>query len=137
MSRQKTLQWRAGVIAAVPLPAPGWVAAEAAQTPRLVLQITVDALRGDLPTRYANLFGDGGFRYLMHQGVHYSNAHYQHANTETIVVTAQRVTLRGAYHTDFLALPGGSLRYRFLAAPIRPVHVWSAHPLSGAVSAWR
>jgi predicted AlkP superfamily pyrophosphatase or phosphodiesterase len=50
-----------------------------------VLQITVDALRGDLPNRYAHLFGDGGFRYLMDGGVHYTNAHYQHANTETIV----------------------------------------------------
>lgn len=53
--------------------------------PRLVLQITVDALRGDLPRRYAHMFGDGGFRYLINQGVVYTNAHYQHANTETIV----------------------------------------------------
>ncbi len=57
----------------------------AATPPRLILQITVDALRGDLPGRYAHLFGDGGFRYLMDKGVHYTNAHYQHANTETIV----------------------------------------------------
>ncbi|MBK1632591.1 hypothetical protein CKO31_17955 [Thiohalocapsa halophila] len=47
--------------------------------------ITVDALRGDLPNRYAHLFGDGGFPNLMEEGVHYTNAHYQHANTETIV----------------------------------------------------
>ena len=53
--------------------------------PRLVLQITVDALRGDLPERYAHVLGDGGFRRLWSNGVHYSNAHYQHANTETIV----------------------------------------------------
>ena len=62
----------------------GFVAANDAP-PRLILQITVDALRGDLPGRYAHLFGDGGFRYLMEEGVHYTNAHYQHANTETIV----------------------------------------------------
>ena len=55
------------------------------EPPRLVLQVTVDALRGDLPGRYAHLFGDGGFRYLMDQGVNYTNAQYQHANTETIV----------------------------------------------------
>jgi predicted AlkP superfamily pyrophosphatase or phosphodiesterase len=55
------------------------------QPPRLVLQITVDALRGDLPRRFAHLLGDGGFRYLMNEGIDYSNAHYQHANTETIV----------------------------------------------------
>jgi predicted AlkP superfamily pyrophosphatase or phosphodiesterase len=62
----------------------GLVAANDAP-PRLILQITVDALRGDLPGRYAHLFADGGFRYLMEEGVHYTNAHYQHANTETIV----------------------------------------------------
>ena len=53
--------------------------------PRLILQITVDALRGDLPGRYSNVLGEGGFRYLMDEGVNYTNAHYQHANTETIV----------------------------------------------------
>ena len=57
----------------------------AGQQPKLVLQITVDALRGDLPDRYNNVLGEGGFRYLMEKGVHYNNAHYQHANTETIV----------------------------------------------------
>ncbi len=57
----------------------------AAQPPKLVLQITVDALRGDLPQRYSHLYGKGGFAYLMERGVYYSNAHYQHANTETIV----------------------------------------------------
>jgi hypothetical protein len=53
--------------------------------PRLILQITVDALRADLPERYAHLLGDGGFRYLMEDGVNFTNAHYRHANTETIV----------------------------------------------------
>lgn len=53
--------------------------------PRLILQITVDALRGDLPQRYESVIGDGGLRYLLEQGVHYTNARYQHANTETIV----------------------------------------------------
>ncbi len=55
------------------------------QPPRLVLQITVDALRGDLPQRHLHNMGRGGFRYLFDNGVHYSNAHYEHANTETIV----------------------------------------------------
>ncbi|MCG6968573.1 MAG: alkaline phosphatase family protein [Gammaproteobacteria bacterium] len=53
--------------------------------PRLILQITVDALRGDLAKRYAHMLGDGGFRFLMQHGVDFTNAHYQHANTETIV----------------------------------------------------
>ncbi|MBW2634780.1 MAG: alkaline phosphatase family protein [Deltaproteobacteria bacterium] len=52
---------------------------------RLVLQITVDGLRADLLNRYGAGFGQGGFRYLMENGTHFTNAHYQHANTETIV----------------------------------------------------
>jgi predicted AlkP superfamily pyrophosphatase or phosphodiesterase len=54
-------------------------------TPRLVLQITVDQLRGDLPGRFVKNMGEGGFRYLMNQGVWYADAHHAHANTETIV----------------------------------------------------
>ncbi len=53
--------------------------------PRLILQITVDQLRGDLPARYFDQLGDGGFRYLLEEGIHYNNAHHAHANTETIV----------------------------------------------------
>lgn len=52
---------------------------------KLVVQIVVDQLRGDLLTRYHSRFGNGGFRYLLEQGVIYSNAQYQHANTETVV----------------------------------------------------
>ena len=54
------------------------------QAPRLIVQITVDALRGDLPQRFAHVLGEGGFRHLQNKGVDYRNAHYQHANTETI-----------------------------------------------------
>ncbi|UTT86950.1 alkaline phosphatase family protein [Vibrio pelagius] len=53
--------------------------------PNLVLQITVDGLRADLLERYQHNFGDGGFRYLMEDGIYFTNAHYQHGNTETIV----------------------------------------------------
>ena len=44
--------------------------------PRLVLQITVDQFRGDLPTRYADRLGEGGLRYLLEEGIHYNNAHH-------------------------------------------------------------
>jgi len=62
------------------------------ELPKLILQITVDQLRGDQPQRYAKHFGNGGFRYLMEEGLHYRNAHYQHANTETIVGHASLAT---------------------------------------------
>ena len=57
----------------------------AAEKPNLVLQITVDGLRADLIERYKHNFGEGGFRYLMEDGTYYTNANYQHGNTETIV----------------------------------------------------
>jgi hypothetical protein len=46
---------------AAPVPA-------ASPPPRLVLQSTVDQLRGDLPGRYADRLTEGGFRYLMEKG---------------------------------------------------------------------
>jgi len=76
-------------LAALLIPA---ITVSADEKPKLVLQITVDALRGDLPSRFNNVLGDGGFRYLLEQGIHYNNAHYQHANTETIVGHASLAT---------------------------------------------
>jgi len=65
---------------------PVWVSAGAVdKKPKLILQITVDQLRGDLPTRYYDRLGKGGLRYLLDKGVVYNNAHHAHANTETIV----------------------------------------------------
>jgi predicted AlkP superfamily pyrophosphatase or phosphodiesterase len=66
--------------------------AAADPAPRLVLQITVDQLRGDLPGRYVRNMGDGGFRYLMDHGIWYADAHHAHANTETIVGHATLAT---------------------------------------------
>ena len=67
----------------------------AAAPPRLVLQITVDQLRGDLPTRYFDRLGEGGLRYLWDNGTVYTDAHHSHANTETIVGHTTLAT--GAY----------------------------------------
>jgi len=60
--------------------------------PKLVLQITVDQLRGDFPTRFLDRMGEGGFRWLLENGVVYKNAHHAHANTETIVGHATLAT---------------------------------------------
>ncbi|WP_170473257.1 alkaline phosphatase family protein [Ruegeria arenilitoris] len=60
--------------------------------PRLVLQLTVDALRGDLPTRYVGNLGEGGLKYLLENGLHYVDAHHCHANTETVVGHATLAT---------------------------------------------
>jgi len=67
-------------------------AAQDIKKPKLILQITVDQLRGDLPWRYKERLGENGFRYLMENGTVYRNAHYNHANTETIVGHASLAT---------------------------------------------
>ena len=63
-----------------------------AEEPRLILQITIDQMRGDLPTRYYSRLGEAGFRYLLDNGVVYRDAHHEHANTETIVGHATLAT---------------------------------------------
>jgi len=68
------------------------------EKPRLILQITVDQLRGDLPFRYYDEFGEGGFKYLINKGTVYMDAQHDHANQETIVGHATLAT--GAYPAD-------------------------------------
>lgn len=77
---------------------PAMVSAAGSAPPRLVLQITVDSLRADLPERFASHYGEGGWRYLLEQGTRYTGAFYEHANTETIVGHASLAT--GAYPAD-------------------------------------
>ena len=70
-----------------------------ANEPRLILQITVDQLRGDMPTRFIeDRLSEGGFRYLLETGIVYADAHHPHANTETIVGHATLST--GAYPSE-------------------------------------
>jgi len=67
-------------------------AQQPAEPPRLILQITVDQLRGDLIDRYYREFGEGGFRYLLDNGTVFRDAHHAHANTETVVGHATLAT---------------------------------------------
>lgn len=71
--------------------------------PKLVLQITIDQLRGDLPFRYRDRFSKGGFNYLLNNGAVFKNAHHSHANTETIV---GHVTLATGAHPSSHGLIG-------------------------------
>ena len=68
---------------------------EAHDRPRLIVQITVDQLRGDLPLRYWHRFGEGGFRYFLDRGTWYTDAQHPHSMTETIVGHTTLAT--GAY----------------------------------------
>lgn len=60
--------------------------------PRLVLQVTVDQLRADLPLRCRGHWGEGGFRRFYDEGVVFTDAHFGHANTETVVGHATLAT---------------------------------------------
>lgn len=61
-------------------------------SPKLILQVTVDQLRGDMPASVYDRLGEGGLRYLYENGVVYENAHHRHANTETVVGHATLAT---------------------------------------------
>jgi len=50
------------------------LASESVSKPKLVVQITIDQLRGDMPMRFKDRLGDGGFKYLLEKGTHYLNA---------------------------------------------------------------
>ena len=55
-------------------------------SPKLILQITVDQLRGDLARQVYETYGERvAFRWLKSNGVWYKNAHYTYSNTETVV----------------------------------------------------
>jgi len=87
-----------------------------AKQPRLILQITVDQLRGDLPMRYYDRLGEGGLRYLLDAGTVYTNAHHAHANTETIVGHATLATgadpaVHGMIGNVWLDRGSGELKY--------------------------
>lgn len=66
-----------------------------AEKPKLILQITVDQLRGDLPQKYMKHMGSGGFRYLEKKGIWYRAAFYEHSVTQTAVGHTTLAT--GAY----------------------------------------
>ena len=103
-----------------------------AETPdpdvRLVLQLTVDGLRADLLARSWQRFEAGGFKRLQQQGTVFTNAHYQHANTETIVghatlATGAQPSVHGMTGNVWFDASSGDLAYNIedSDAPILPV----------------
>lgn len=70
-----------------------------AERPKLFVMITIDQLRGDMPLRFIDRFGENGFRYLLDNGTLFSNAHYRHSTTFTAVGHATLATGgNGAQH---------------------------------------
>ncbi|MBA2709390.1 MAG: alkaline phosphatase family protein [Tatlockia sp.] len=65
------------------------------QPPKLVVQLIVDQLRGDLINLHRNKFGTEGFNFLLSHSLDYRNAHQPQANTVTCVGHANIAT--GSY----------------------------------------
>src|ERR1035438_5314590 len=87
--------------------------------PRLILQITVDQLRGDLPGRFVRNMGEGGFRYLMNNGVWYGGAHHPpvHPATtagHTTLATVAHPALHGMVRNVWLDRQTGKLPYNIV-----------------------
>lgn len=74
--------------------------------PKLVVQLVVDQLRGDLISKHRQQFGSKGFNYLLNHGIDYHNAHHAHANTTTCaghatIATGSYPSLHGIVDNDW------------------------------------
>lgn len=55
------------------------------ERPRLVVGIVVDQMRWDYLYRYADRYGDGGFKRLLNDGFSCENAHLNYVPTVTAI----------------------------------------------------
>ena len=74
--------------------------------PKLIVQIVVDQLRGDLLYQYKDNFSPDGFNYLLTHSINYQNAHHPHALTVTCVghatiATGSTPSLHGIIANDW------------------------------------
>ncbi|KGP63544.1 alkaline phosphatase [Legionella norrlandica] len=84
--------------------------------PKLILQIVIDQLRGDLIYRHHKQFGPSGFNYLLSHGIDYHNAHHPHANTTTCVghstiATGSFPSLHGVIDNDWYDRKTKQIKY--------------------------
>lgn len=74
--------------------------------PKLVVQLVIDQLRGDLIQQHQQQFGNGGFNYLLSHAIDYHNTHHPHANTTTCaghatVATGSFPALHGVINNEW------------------------------------
>jgi predicted AlkP superfamily pyrophosphatase or phosphodiesterase len=103
--------------------------------PRLVLQLTIDQLRGDRITKYRDKFGTGGFRRLLERGTWFTAAHHDAANTLTasghaVLATGASTGDHGIVANDWFDRATGRMTY-CVADARSPVIGEPAKPGSG------
>ena len=93
-------------------------AAEPAQVerPRLVVGIVVDQMRWDYLYRYADRYGDGGFKRLLNDGFSCENAHLNYVPTvtaigHTCIYTGSVPSIHGIAGNDFIFRSTGRKTY--------------------------
>ncbi|MFT4060399.1 MAG: alkaline phosphatase family protein [Legionella sp.] len=74
--------------------------------PKLVVQIVIDQLRGDLIQQHQQQFGKAGFNYLLSHAINYRNTHHPHANTTTCaghatIATGSYPAMHGIVNNDW------------------------------------
>ena len=62
------------------------------ERPKLVVGIVVDQMRYDYLTKYADRYGEHGFKKLLNEGFSLTNAHFNHLGTYTAVGHASAYT---------------------------------------------
>ena len=97
-------------------PATLGAAAMPPEEPRLVLQLTIDQLRGDRLPKYREKFGAGGFQRLLERGVWFTAAHHDAANTLTasghaVLATGAATGEHGIVANDWYDRATGRMTY--------------------------
>lgn len=99
----------------------------ATNQPKLIVQLVVDQLRGDLIVQHQKNFGQDGFNYLLAHGLDYHNTHHRHAHTVTCaghatIATGSDPALHGIVSNDWYDKNSGKEIYcvEDLASTILP-----------------
>lgn len=84
--------------------------------PKLIVQIVVDQLRGDLINQHQKQFGPAGFNYLLQHGINFQNAHHPHANTTTCaghatIATGSYPSLHGVVDNEWFDRKSKQMMY--------------------------
>lgn len=98
----------------------------AAIQPKLIVQIVVDQLRGDLIHKHQQQFGDNGFNYLLNHSLDFQNAHHPHANTTTCaghatIATGSYPAMHGVVDNDWYDRNSKQLMYCMSDAQVKPL----------------
>ncbi len=83
---------------------------------KLVLQLTVDQLRGDMFNKFENNLTNSGFKYLLKNGAEFTNAKYIHAITKTApghatLATGSFPAIHGIVNNDWYDSKIGKMTY--------------------------